>query len=308
MVGVADISREAAEGFSSEFDSPPPVYTNHRKLLRDEKPDLVIACLWTRLHLPVFRDCVKAGARAYHSEKPMAATWGDCLKMARLAEKSGCQLTFCHQRRFRKGNLLARRLIAEGRLGEIKRMDLYSPPNLLDCGTHTFDQALSFNNEKPATWAMGAVDVNNPIKWFDVQAESMAVGTIVFANGVRANIQVGGPDKDMQTGVRVIGTRGFLEVAWDGEFGAAVLYDDPDWKAPPIDDPQEDTMVAVVREVIDSLRARRQSQLDYRKTLRATEIIFALYESVRRRARVELPIEIRDNPFLCMLEEGKEAT
>ena len=47
---------------------------------------------------------------------------------------------------------------------------------------------------------------------------------------MRANIQTGGPDQDMFTGVRLIGSGGFVEVNWDGGIGEARAYDDPAWK------------------------------------------------------------------------------
>jgi predicted dehydrogenase len=304
VVAAADVKCEAAEAMRDAFGGGPAVYTDYEEMLRREKPDMVVGCLWTRLHVGVFKDSVKAGVRLYHSEKPMAVTWGDCLEMARVAEESGCQLTFCHQRRFKKGNRIARELIGEGVFGRLLRMDLYSPPNLLDCGTHTFDQALSFNGETPAAWVLGAVDVTKPIKWFDVHAEEMAVGIVHFENGVRANIQVGGPDKDMGSGVRVLGEKGFLEVGWDGQFSAGVVYADPAWRPPVWEQSEDECMTDLVRDLVDSLETGREPELGYRKALRASEIIFALYESVRRRARVTLPIEIRDNPFLTMLEAG----
>jgi predicted dehydrogenase len=273
-------------------------------MLSREKPNVVITCLWTPLHLPIFRDCVEAGVKAVLSEKPMAPTWGESLEMGRLADESGCQLTFCHQRRFRKGNLAARRLIEEGRFGKVQRMDLYSPPNLLDCGTHTFDQALSFNKETPAKWAMGAVDASEPIKWFDVSAEAMATGLVVFENGVRAYLQTGGPDVDMRSGVRVLGSEGFIEVQWDGQWSRAVVYDEPGWQPPAIEGADDDPMIDVVRNALDCLESGDEPLLSHHHALRAAEIIFALYESVRRHARIELPLDTVDNPFLTMLDAG----
>jgi predicted dehydrogenase len=279
------------------------IYTNYQELLEQERPDIVIASLWTPLHLPVFRDCVEAGVKAVLSEKPMASTWGDCLEMARLAEQTGCQLTFCHQRRFAEGNLLVRRLIAEGVFGEIKRLDLYSPPNLLDCGTHTVDQALSFVNESPARWVLGAVDTSEVLNWFDVRAECMATGTLVLQNGVRAALQVGGPDMDIWGGVRVMGTKGFIDVLWGGNFGQAALYNQPDWQPPVVQDSDEAHMAGVVRNAVDCLESGEEPETSYLKALRASEIIFALYESVRRRARVELPLtDVLDNPLHSLLD------
>lgn len=306
VVAVADVKREAAEAVNAAGGFGATVYTDHRLMLERERPEVVIAFLWTGLHWPVFQDCVAAGVKAVLSEKPMAPTWGEAQAMARLAEESGCQLTFCHQRRFAPGNQLARQLLRDGRFGQLLRMDLYSPKHLLDCGTHTFDQALSFNNETPAKWVHAAVDTSELISFFNVTAECMATGHLVFQNGVRAQFQVGGPDLDMGAGVRAIGTEGFFEVGWGGEWQNAVVYRDPAWRPPPpaSRDPQR-IMAEVLRDSLDALETGHEPELSWRKALRATEIIFAAYESVRRRARVNLPLTITDHPLLALLGPGE---
>lgn len=300
VVAMADTNEQAMAAMNQEFGFKAATYTDYHQLLEKERPEVVVACLWTPLHLQVFTACVAAGVKAVLSEKPMAPTWGECRQMARLAEESGCQLTFCHQRRFAEGNLLARRLINEGRFGKLQRMDLYSPPNLLDCGTHTFDQALSFNGETPARWALGAVDTSETLNWFNVRSEIMAVGFVLFENDVRANIQVGGPDKDLGAGVRAYGSDGFIEVGWDGQISRAVVYEEPSWKPPAVTDTLDDQMKGVIRNALDCLDSGAEPELSHRKALRAAEIIFALYESVRRRARVTLPLEAEDAGFLSL--------
>ncbi|MBM7566635.1 Gfo/Idh/MocA family protein [Paenibacillus sacheonensis] len=305
VVALSDLYAEAAQAFNEQFGFGAALFTDYEVMLAEVKPDIVISCLWTPLHLQMFRACAAAGVRAVHSEKPMAPAWGDCLEMARIAEATGSQLTFCHQRRFASGNRLVRQWVEKGRIGQLLRMDLYSPPNLLDCGTHTFDQALSFNGEFGAKWVLGAVDGTNPLNWFDVSAESMAVGTLVFENAVRANVQTGGPDQDMHTGVRLIGSKGFIEVNWDGEIGEAVIYDDPSWKPEMPASSEREQMAGVVEDIVGSLAAGREPELSYRKALRASEIIYAFYESVRRHARIELPLAgMNDNPFIQLLEAG----
>jgi predicted dehydrogenase len=309
IIALSDINPEAVSSLKSDFEIDAAEYTDHRAMLKAEKPEVVITCLWTPLHLPVFRDCVEAGVKAVHSEKPMAPTFAQCQAMAELAETSSCQLTFCHQRRFAAGNRAIRKLIREGAIGKLLRMDLYAPQNLLDCGTHTFDQAMSFNNESPAKWVLGAVDASEPIQWFDVHAEGMAAGLIVFENGVRASFQIGGPDKDMGTGLRVTGENGIIEAHWDGQFGRMVKFDQPDWKPQEPELDKEGTMEAMVADIFDAMEQGREPELSHRKALRAAEIIFAIYESVRRNARVELPLDgVGDNPFITMLESGRFET
>ena len=55
--------------------------------------------------------------------------------------------------------------------------------------------------------------------------------------------------------------------------------------------------------MIDALKSGREPELSGERALRATELIFATYESSRRRGRVGLPLEIEDSPLLAMLEE-----
>jgi predicted dehydrogenase len=308
VVAVADVRAEAAEAFNEEFGFSADCYTDYETMLATAQPDIVIACVWTPLHLPVYRACDAAGVQAMLSEKPMAPSWGACQEIARLAGASGCQLTFSHQRRFAAGNQAVRRWLADGRFGDIERMDLYSPKNLLDCGTHTIDQALSFNQESPVKWVLGAIDARDPLHWFDVSAESMAVGTLVFENGVRAALQVGGPDMDLWGGVRVIGSEGFVAVDWDGNIQRALIYNDPTWQPDTFERIEEEQMAGVIRDAVDALAAGTEPELSYPHALRASEPIFALYESVRRHERIDLPLTgVIDNPFETMLARGEFA-
>jgi hypothetical protein len=59
-----------------------------------------------------------------------------------------------------------------------------------------------------------------------------------------------------------------------------------------------------VLDLIDALKTGREPELAGRRALQATELIFATYESSRRRGRIDLPLTIEDSPFLSMVEEG----
>lgn len=59
-----------------------------------------------------------------------------------------------------------------------------------------------------------------------------------------------------------------------------------------------------VHDLIDALKTGREPELSGRKALQATELIFATYESSRRRARIDLPLDIEDSPLHAMIESG----
>jgi hypothetical protein len=62
-------------------------------------------------------------------------------------------------------------------------------------------------------------------------------------------------------------------------------------------------MIGVIKNAIDCLETGEEPELSYRKALRASEILFALYESARRRSAVELPINPNiGNPLFDLLD------
>ena len=303
VVALADPIQAASDSYNETNGFAATTYLDYHEMLVAEKPDVVIATVWPELHLPVYRDCAEAGVKMVLCEKPMAPTWGESLDMAQIAERTGCLLTLCHQRRFAPGNQMVRQLIREGWFGKVERIDIYSPNHLLDCGTHSIDQALSFNEESPAKWVLGAVDTSEIIGWFGIRAEKMATGHLAFENGVTGTIRVGGPDMDFWGGLRVTGSDGFVEVFWDGEIKRSVIYSVPDWVFPEVESPEGIQMERVIANALDSLQNGTEPELSHKKALRAAEVIFGLYESVRRRARVEIPFEgFTDNPLYSMIE------
>lgn len=301
LVALADAKREAAEAIAPTTAT---VYEDYEDLLKKEKPDMVVIALWTELHLPVLKACIAAGVRIVHSEKPVAPTWGEYQAIAELAESSGIQLTFCHQRRYAEGNCGVRALLEAGRFGKIERMELYSPPHLLDCGTHSVDQALSFNRETPIKWAHGAVDLSSTVSFFNVPAEGMATGMFYFENGVLATIRCGRLDMDLWGGIRVTGSEGFVEVFWDGKIRRAVIYEEPTWCPPVFEESHEQQMLDMMRGILDDFEAKREPELSHRHALRAGEVLFALYASAQRHERVDLPLTgVTGNPLFEMLNE-----
>ena len=57
-------------------------------------------------------------------------------------------------------------------------------------------------------------------------------------------------------------------------------------------------------DLVDALDTGRTPLLDVSNALPTTEIIFATYESARRRGRVDLPLTIEDSPLVAMLDAG----
>jgi hypothetical protein len=56
--------------------------------------------------------------------------------------------------------------------------------------------------------------------------------------------------------------------------------------------------------VIKAHRTGEPSPIRAELAVESTELIFAAYESVRRQGRVDLPLEVEDNPLESMVEAG----
>lgn len=94
------------------------------------------------------------------------------------------------------------------------------------------------------------------------------------------------------------GTREAIDV---GEENMHWAPSDSDSDGDRFGSPFQDRSIA---DAVDALRTGTRSQLSGHNGLKTAEIIFGGYESVRRRARVDFPLEIDDNPLEEMVESG----
>jgi predicted dehydrogenase len=219
-------------------------------------------------------------------------------------------MTVCHQRRFGAPFRSARDLIRGGAIGEIVRMEGCCS-NLFDWGTHWFDMFHFFNEERPVAWVMGQIDVSAARQVFGVPVETSGISHFAWANEVWGLLITGRPAPEAsrlsklveREGIVIHGTEGRIEVGVTGGVRLRVRrFGEPD-ETPELPATEDATMLSV-RDLLECLETGREPELASRKALRATELIFATYESSRRRGRVTLPLEIDDSPLLTGLEQG----
>ncbi|MFB6174262.1 MAG: Gfo/Idh/MocA family protein [Halobacteriales archaeon] len=308
LVACADIVPEHAEAFADAFDLPGDgVYGSHGAMLEEAAPDIVSVCVPPSAHAEVVVDCARHPAvGAIHCEKPMADTWGRSRLMAQEADRHDTQLTFNHQRRFGAPFRTAKERLEEGAIGDLERVE-FAAPNLYDYGTHSLDLSSYFNDETPPAWVLCGLDYREENLAFGAHNENQAVAQFAYENGV-SGLAVTGERGDDLVGChnRLVGTDGVIEI---GREDAPVLRirRDGDWEA--IDCGEEGLhgpgyIERAIADVVDAFDAGRDSELRARNALNATELSFGAYESVRRRGRVEFPLEVEDNPLAAMVETG----
>lgn len=311
IVACADIAPENAQGFAEMWGVPPEgVFTDVGAMLEKARPDVVSVCVWPHLHAPLAIQAAVAGVRAIHSEKPMADSWGACRLMAQECERRGVQLTFNHQRRFGRPFRGAKQLLDEGVVGRLVRVE-FGVGNLYDYGSHSFELSGYFAGERPARWVMAQIDYRRENLVFGAHNENSAHALWEYDNGVLGVGATGSAAPLVGCHNRLVGTEGEIEVGRAAP-GAPVLrwrrFDSPKgWEA--VDCGGEGLhgpgyIERGIADVLDALVTGRPSELSARNALNATEIIFACWESARCRGRVDLPLQIMDNPLRAMVEEG----
>jgi UDP-N-acetylglucosamine 3-dehydrogenase len=319
VAALADIRPENAEAFRDNHGVPDArIFADYQEMLREVQPDIVSICTWPHLHAEMVVACAEAGIHAVHSEKPMAPTYGEARRMHEAAVKAGMQLTLNHQRRFEEPYVTCKRLIEEGAIGNVVQMQA-AAPNLYDWGTHWFDMLCYYNGDVPVEWVMGQIDSRSVRSVFGVRMEDQGVSYFGYQNGVRGMLitgdqipeATGGPTgrrSHMGAAHRIIGTEGFLEVAAADSKLRLMNGQAAGWQEVPLGNGTTnitDSVAAAIKDALSCLNTGREPLLSSHKAIRATELIFGTYESARRRARVDLPLEIEDNPLHVLLEAGK---
>lgn len=313
LVACADIVEENAKAFAGTFGIlDAGVYLDYREMLAREQLDVVSICTWMSLHERMVLDCVKVGVKAIHCEKPMADTFGGARRMAQAAQEAGVQLTFNHQRRYGAPYVMAKKLLDDGEIGGIFRFECEFG-NIYDTGTHFIDMLSFFMGDGvPAKWVLAQVDYRTENLVFGSHCENQQVMLFEYANGVFGMVMSGAPGGGKPIGVinRILGSDGVIEVGMGHGPSDAIRwrkFGDTQWRGP--DTAGESIhgphfVERAIADVVGCLRTGRKCQLDASNAMVATELIFGAYESSRRRARVDLPLDIDDNPLEAMVRNG----
>lgn len=308
LVACADIVRENAESFAEANGIPSNgIYLDYRAMLQEANLDVVSICTWPHLHQPMVLDCALAGVQAIHSEKPMADTWGGARVMAQECARRGVQLTFNHMRRFGKPFTGARDLLKDGAIGDLVRIEVGCPGDIYDTGTHWIDMCGMYVDEQPAQWVMGQIDYRTERRVFGMHSETQALAQWRYPDGIVGLLASGAGKDTVGVSHRLIGTTGMIEVGVPDGPLLRVQRSGNGWET--IDTGEENLHgpgyhERGIADTLESLATGREPQLSAHRALNATEIIFAIYESSRRRARVDLPLQIQDNPLTSMVESG----
>ncbi len=299
VVAAMDINPNAANKLAEEF-SVPGVYTDRKKMFENENLDIVDVCTWQSVRAEITVDAAESmDLVGIFGEKPMAASYGEAMDMVEACEKKGIKLAIGHQRRFNASNTEARRLIQEGAIGQPQTMLRRDGLGLLNRGTHEIDEMCYILGDPKALWVIGQVSRETD-KWERrVRCEDLCMGLICFEGGIRGIYESDLPEPGLKGDV-VYGSDGILRRG--GKEGVMVLNNKAtDWQTIKPREPETNQY----KEYIDWLDGKIETHRNNgRRAAIAMELMMAIYESLRIKSVVMLPLETRENPLDLMVEDG----
>jgi UDP-N-acetyl-2-amino-2-deoxyglucuronate dehydrogenase len=95
-----------------------PGFADHRQLIDSVRPDVVHICTPHDQHAQVAIDCLEQGVHVI-TEKPLAHTVKDGLRLIEAAEQNPAKIAVCFQNRYNAGVAAIHRLLTSGAVGEV---------------------------------------------------------------------------------------------------------------------------------------------------------------------------------------------
>ena len=299
LVAATDIRQESAKKLAEEF-SIPAVYTDYNEML--EKEDLNIVSIPTSqgVRAEITMAAANAGVKGILGEKPMAASLGEADDMIEVCEKHGAKLAIGHQGRFSAVNTEIRRLVQDGAIGEPTLLHRRSKPNagLLNIGTHLIDGMRYHLSDPETLWVIGQISRTTDRWERRTRCEDLCMGLICFEGGARGIYESDLP-QPLLPAATIYGTAGQIKTME----GGVLLQNDKasGWKE--IQPPPEGSNQ--LQELIDWMERKivehRSSGRQARYTM---EIMMAIYESLRIKNVVDIPLKTRESPLELMVEDG----
>ena len=151
ITGVYDINFERATAVASEIGCV--AYKNVEEMLESAEIDAVSVCSINKFHAQHTIQALEHGKHVL-CEKPMGCTLQECEDMISAAKKAGKRLMIGHNQRLAEAHVLAKKMIADGRIGDVLHF------------------RTTFGHGGPETWS---VDSGNGSWFFDKNRSAMGV-------------------------------------------------------------------------------------------------------------------------------------
>lgn len=175
LVTAANRSEEKLQTFGARWGVQ-ALYTDFRRMLREEQPDVVSVCTQSPEKAEVTIAAAEAGVKAIVVEKAMATSMAEADAMIAACEANGVFLAVNHPFRFSLMSRKVKGLIEAGAIGQLGTVSGFHQSGMLHGGTHVFDMLRYLAGD--------VAEIEARVPNYEPAKDLPASGILWFANGV----------------------------------------------------------------------------------------------------------------------------
>lgn len=320
IISVCDIEPSHIDILFSKFNedlSAVKRYTEYKKMIEAEQPELVAIATESGLHAEIALYCINKGIHVI-IEKPIAMNMKDARAICEAAEKNHVVVCANHQNRFNKSIQKIHEAMDDGKFGKLFHAAAHVRWNR-DKGY--YDQAKwrgtwindggclmnqCIHNADLLRWMMGD-EIEEVMAYTDnlnhdyIQAEDLGLAIIKFKNGAYGLFEgtVNVYPKNLEETLYIFGSEGTVKA------GGNSVNMIENWEFQNEDEDAEQVMMEnsekpdsvygfghnpLYTDVIQAINTHTKPLVDAEAGMRALELVLAIYESAATGKAVKLPL------------------
>ena len=271
------------------------MYGDYRTMLEREQPDIVSVCTTTHIRPEIVETAARSGVRAIWAEKPMAFSLAEADRMVQVCADNSVTLAVNCARRWHPSYITARRLIDEGKIGELLQITHYAACFLSHNGSHGLD-IMRYIAGGEVRWVFGDMESDEEAAG---DRDLVGNGYLAFEDGVRGYFRGMSTGDALNWDMDIIGSAGRIRLLQSG--AECELYipvpGGPKGTSQPARIPFPQPAypcgmgLTIVEDLVGSIEAGRDPSCSGRDGRAALKIAIAMRESHRRGGvRVHLPV------------------
>lgn len=211
LVGAVEVAPEKIDLFKKHHPNI-PIFPTIPALMGKVKADIISICTPTNSHHSILKELLNYPVKAVFCEKPLASERNSAKDMVRMCEDKGVVLAVNHTRRWDDNFLLAKKLIQEKRIGNIKAVNALYPGQIFNIGTHLLDTIRMLANKKVRM--VGGISSNRN----DLNNSDPSIsGWLAFEVDIPCTFISTGKREDYIFEIDIIGDEGRIRILENGE-------------------------------------------------------------------------------------------
>jgi predicted dehydrogenase len=298
LVAFADLNQEKVRALQERYGVPRG-YTDYRKMIETERPDLVSITTPATLHAEMTIFAAEHGVQAIYCEKALCCSLVEGDAMTAAVERHGVKFNTGTLRRWAPGMEKVREIIAGGALGDLEAVVTYCVGGMLHSASHFFDLLLYLAGDPEVEWIQGTVSEPD----FDPAAprwdqDLSGVGLMRLTNGVMGHILNTSLWCDFEAichdgAIRMMNNGVDFEVRRRQPVSGGRYHEFHPEPFPAYE--RTSATVRLINDLVHALDTDGETRQGVRKAVQTAEIAFGLIESHRQGgARVSIPLARRD--------------